>query len=758
MKMEPFISGTNISRVVNTVFLLIVCIFGFLLLAPFVIIKDTNSMIISSALVTLTFIVIIYASNHIDKKSKDLESKVNELEQLVEENAKIEDMISSFISMFIETKDIDGAIHRALERTTELCKAEGSYLVYFTDDHTHYISHRWKTKEYKREISYFEKHGFSGSHLISEKLKKNQCVFSPAKNKESNRFTKEDNVFASLLQCPFIAMPVESNDDIVASMLIENHSIDKINYKEYKQKLKMMSELISMALNHRRFLNDLELFRNLIDRSNDFIFMIDVESSSIIDVNETACYELGYTRDEILEMRSDEIRELFKESFWDKEFKEIVGDRYLDPEKILKRKDGSTLPVELNVTFSTQDGHNYVIAVVRDITKRKDVENILTKTKEVMELALEGADLGMWDWNLRTNEIMYNQRWSRMLGYAPESVEQDMRAWKELIHPDDLGNLNENIRMHLIGETDFLESEFRMKNSKGTWQWILARGKLTEWDSNNKPFRMTGTTMDINDRKKAEEELRHSNELKDLFTDIMRHDLLNPAGNVKGYSEILMERENDTGKSKIIRSMQKNVDKLINMIETAAMFAKLESVEELECHIMDIMDIVKDVIEQFDQQLLEKNMTLEIKAMGMYPAMLNPIIEEVFANFISNAIKYSPENTNIIIDIDDLNYEWKVKVIDFGEGVPDESKDLVFDRFKRVDKSGVKGSGLGLAIVKKIAELLGGTVGVEDNSYGKGSIFWFIIKKQIMEHDTMIQDETTTKHNKRKGAPLRMKH
>jgi PAS domain S-box-containing protein len=344
-----------------------------------------------------------------------------------------------------------------------------------------------------------------------------------------------------------------------------------------------------------------------------------------------------------------------------------------------------------------------------------------------------------------------------MMGYEYKEIEHNIDTWKKLTHPDDLKIVNLNITKHLRGETPFFESEFRVKNSNGKWQWILARGKLTELDRNNEPFRFTGTTMDLDLRKKVEEELRHSNELKDLFTDIMRHDLLNPAGNAKGYSEILMEMEEDQDKAHIIRSMQRNIDKLIEMIETAATFAKLESLEEIELVRMNIMGILNNVTEQFDQRLIAKNMKIEMRGSGSYHAMLNPIVEEIFANFISNAIKYSPEDTRIIIDVEDCNYDWKVNVTDFGEGIPDESKPLVFDRFKRVNKSGVKGSGLGLAIVKKIAELLGGAVGVDDNPEGKGSTFWFMIKKEHVDHEETIFEHTDTEIISEKNRPGRIK-
>lgn len=131
-------------------------------------------------------------------------------------------------------------------------------------------------------------------------------------------------------------------------------------------------------------------------------------------------------------------------------------------------------------------------------------------------------------------------------------------------------------------------------------------------------------------------------------------------------------------------------------------------------------------------------MTLEMRAAGAYHSLVNPIVEEIFANFISNAIKYSSENTCIIIDVVDSNYQWRVEVTDQGEGVPDELKSHVFERFKRVHKKGVKGTGLGLAIVKRIAEIMGGEVGVEDNPAGLGSVFWVKFRKHDPYTDSSL--------------------
>ncbi|MGM0771446.1 MAG: ATP-binding protein, partial [Halobacteriota archaeon] len=229
--------------------------------------------------------------------------------------------------------------------------------------------------------------------------------------------------------------------------------------------------------------------------------------------------------------------------------------------------------------------------------------------------------------------------------------------------------------------------------------------------------------------KKYAEDLEHSNELKELFSDIMRHDLLNPAGIVKGYTDLLLEMEEDEKKHEIVLTIDRNNKKLIDMIENAARFARLDNFEDIEFQRTDLANIIESVIGNFSPDIEERQMIVEFGHEGEYPVKANPMVEDVFSNLLSNAIKYSSDSERIIIDISDAGDEWKVSVTDFGEGVPDENKPELFQRFKRVTKKGIKGTGLGLAIVKKIIDLHGGTVGVEDNPEGRGSIFWVTLDK-----------------------------
>jgi signal transduction histidine kinase len=172
-----------------------------------------------------------------------------------------------------------------------------------------------------------------------------------------------------------------------------------------------------------------------------------------------------------------------------------------------------------------------------------------------------------------------------------------------------------------------------------------------------------------------------------------------------------------------------NNDRLIELLETATKLAKLQREDEITFEKIDIVPIFKMVIDSFRTQLELKEHDIIISGHETCHSIINPVIEEVFVNLISNAIKYSPEKSNIEIAFTDEGSMWKISVTDYGIGISDNEKPLLFTRFHRADKKGIKGTGLGLAIVKRIVELHDGKFGVEDNPKGKGSVFWVTVKK-----------------------------
>ena len=128
--------------------------------------------------------------------------------------------------------------------------------------------------------------------------------------------------------------------------------------------------------------------------------------------------------------------------------------------------------------------------------------------KERLELALKGAKLGLWDWDIETGHVFFNKRWAGMLGYAVDEIEPSVEAWKKLMHPDDRDRVMAALNEHLEGRSDHYETEHRLLAKDGSWKWILDSGKVFERDEAGKPLRAAGTHRDITESKRLEEDLR----------------------------------------------------------------------------------------------------------------------------------------------------------------------------------------------------------------------------------------------------------
>jgi PAS domain S-box-containing protein len=151
-----------------------------------------------------------------------------------------------------------------------------------------------------------------------------------------------------------------------------------------------------------------------------------------------------------------------------------------------------------------------LLGTVMDITDRKEAEAALQISEERFYLAFEGSATGLWDWNIATGEVYFNSRWKTMLGYEVEEIENSFASWEQLVHPEDLRPAVAALNAHLEGKKPTYEVEFRMLTKSGEWKWILAQGKVMERDGSANPLRMTGTHIDISDRKQAEAALRSS--------------------------------------------------------------------------------------------------------------------------------------------------------------------------------------------------------------------------------------------------------
>ncbi|SHJ86262.1 PAS domain S-box-containing protein [Tangfeifania diversioriginum] len=195
-----------------------------------------------------------------------------------------------------------------------------------------------------------------------------------------------------------------------------------------------------------------------------------------------------------------EVIRSIKESFekltiWEANYRVVL------PQKDARWLRGFSKPEKL------PDGSVLWHGFIRDVTETKQWEEELKLQKEQFELAVNGSNDGIWDWNLKTNELFLSAKWKDQLGYKEDELSNEFSTFENLILPEDRSKVKNYVGSYLQGELADYDIEFRMRHKNGSIRWINARGEALR-DKNGKPYRMAGSHTDITGRKEAEHKLQ----------------------------------------------------------------------------------------------------------------------------------------------------------------------------------------------------------------------------------------------------------
>ncbi len=252
-----------------------------------------------------------------------------------------------------------------------------------------------------------------------------------------------------------------------------------------------------------------ELF-DFVENANVGMHWVGVEGQ-IVWANQAELDLLGYTQQEyigqpITKFHAD--AEVIEDILQRLQANETLHDY----EARLLCKDGSIKYVLIDSNVFWKDGQFiHTCCFTRDITQRKQIQEALRESEQRWQLALRGNNDGIWDWNVKTNEVFYSSRWKEMLGYEDYEISNHLDEWVTRVHPDDIGWVTQAVQDHFARKTQFYITEHRVRCKDQTYKWILDRGQAL-WDEDGKVVRMAGSFTDITDRKRTEEELRQSEE------------------------------------------------------------------------------------------------------------------------------------------------------------------------------------------------------------------------------------------------------
>ncbi len=353
------------------------------------------------------------------------------------------------------------------------------------------------------------------------------------------------------------------------------------------------------------------------------------------------------------------------------------------------------------------------IYTLRDISQRISMEKDLRESQEKLQLAIDGSHIGIWEYDIRTQRMDIGNKWLEILGFEQDK-NQIPCSREEIIDPEDMNRIRELLLEHLSGEDHFFESDIRMKCRDGSSKWMYIRGKSTEFDETGNPVMMIGTSLDISERRNAQEALEMANKKLNLLSGITRHDILNQVTALRYYIEFSLD---ETPEGTVHEYLNKS-ESITRMIQNQIEFTRLY--ENVGIHA-PVWQTVADIVEKVKENIFSGSLFYHVDVTGVL-LFADPLLEKVFFTLIENTLRHGKKATDIWFSYQIYENDLILIYEDNGVGVNLSDKNKIFVRGYG------KNTGFGLFISREILAITGMAI-KETGEPGKGVQFEIRVHK-----------------------------
>ena len=407
-------------------------------------------------------------------------------------------------------------------------------------------------------------------------------------------------------------------------------------------------------------------------------------------------------------------------------------------EKRYIRKDGSLVWCLLAVSLvrDEQGAPNYFISKIQDISERKANELERAALTERLTLATKAGGVGVWEWDMVQNVMIWDERMFQLYGIDPASGAPDFAAYIATIHPDHRQKIRALILDALHGNRTDFELEFSIITTTGEVRDIRSVSTLLR-AADDKGGRVIGTNIDVTEMRRlvvlAEEAARSKSE----FLATISHELRTPLNSIIGFSRLVLDGAPPPGQASLAPTAKRHIElvrdastTLLTIVDDVLDYSRIEAGGfELSPEAFELRPMVTNAVEIVRAGAEDKGLKLTFAIAADVPAFLTgdqSRLRQIMLNLLGNAIKFTASG-HVSVDVALSGGEVMWTVRDTGIGIPIDKQHLLFKRFSQVDQSIARrfgGSGLGLAICERLVSAMGGSIGVE-SSPGQGSTFWF---------------------------------
>jgi PAS domain S-box-containing protein len=515
----------------------------------------------------------------------------------------------------------------------------------------------------------------------------------------------------------FICHPLEENDKAKLILLI-NEVTDEVKARQI------------LAESEKQF-------RNIVTKSPIAIAVIKADDWLIERANQTLLDEIW--KKSLEEVQNKKLLDVFPE---------LADQSFIKSLRVVTVEAKALKETECVTLINTKDGwvkyyidYDYlpliengkvlgIMITMTDVTERVLARQKIEASEQRMNIAIESAQLGIWERDLLSGKIAYSKEYLEILGYEKD-VKLDHDQLLDHIHPDDREFRRK--KMQEAYETGVINYEMRILDTLKTVRWVKAMGKVF-FDEKKKPIQMFGTIQDITAQKAIETELEkrvkmrteelqlanfkleNSNENLEQYAYVASHDLQEPLRKIRTYSSMLQMNLADQNieSHRLLQKIVDSAERMSTLIYDLLNFSRLLKPETL-FELVDLNQILKSVIDDLELIISQKNATIlfdDLPSLEAIPLQMN----QLFYNIINNALKFSKENIRPVINInckkiaiernnseETVPTYFEISFTDNGIGFAQENADQIFEVFKRLhNKSAYSGSGIGLALCRKI--------------------------------------------------------
>lgn len=498
-----------------------------------------------------------------------------------------------------------------------------------------------------------------------------------------------------------------------------------------------------------------EKFRNMFMKQDAPMLLVDPDNGAILDSNHAAEKFYGYSVDEMVRMRIDEINTLSKEEIKKEMNSALAEERnfFLFKHRL---KNGEIKSVEVHSSPFILGEKHVLFSIVFDITKKEKAEEELLAASKLNQALLDNSAVGIFLASPERIIIEISKRASTMFGYsAEELIGKSFR----MIHISEESFEKFGDQYQFLLSQGIANVEYPFVKKDGTQMWCMVSG--TPLDESDLSKGIIWTLQDITVRKMAEramieakEQAEEANIAKSRFLANMSHEIRTPMNAILGLSQLMLDSDLHPKEQDYLQKIHSSSKMLLGIINDILDYSKIEANKlELEEKSFNLENVLAQLRVLFTQSAVEHGIELYFYMKNDVPEVIvgdELRLDQVLTNLLSNALKFTHQGTvTLRIELKE-RYENRAiiefSLCDTGIGLTEEEISRLFHPFSQADSSMTRkygGTGLGLAISKKLVNAMGGELSVKSTK-GEGSTFSFAIEAEVVTWEqscSVVQEE-----------------